>query len=80
MKYIVIEQGGLEVAVLFPCFWNHTDMFRRFPLAKLISAGIVRRTKEGKLYCTGNSVTLKVSSRPIEDLNLILRQIDFELA
>ena len=79
MKYVIIEQGGLEVAVLFPCFWNHADMLNRLYGCKIISAGIIKRTEDGRLYCTGNSVVLKVQSRPVEDLDLILRQIDFEM-
>lgn len=80
MKYIVIEQGGMEIAVLFPCFWNHADMLQRFPnTAKIVSAGIIHRSDNGRLYCSGESVILKIKSRPVEDLDLILRQLDFDM-
>lgn len=82
MKYIIIESRGLELAVLFPLFWNHADMLaaiqNRF-CERVISAGVIKRDDSGRLYCTGNSVSLKIKAcRPVDDLDLILKQLDFE--
>ena len=82
MKYVIVESRGLELAVLFPLFWNHGDLMEairnRF-CDGVISAGTIKRDDSGRLYCTGNSVSLRIECRPVEDLDIILRQLSFEL-
>jgi len=83
MKYVIVESRGLELAVLFPLFWNHRDIMEaiqnRF-CDGVISAGTIKRDDSGRLYCTGNSVSLKIKAcRPVEDLDIILKQLDFEV-
>lgn len=77
MKYIVYDGKGGEEAILFPCWRQHAEMLQVVPLSKVISAGYIKRNEQGQLYCAGNSVILKINSRPVEDLDLILRLLSF---
>ena len=80
MKYVIIDWGGVECPLLFPCFWNHDDIARAVQgRGKPVSAGLVKRDDGGRLYVTGRSVSLGVNSRPVEDLDIILKAIDFEM-
>lgn len=79
MKYIVVEVGGTEEAVLFPQWWNHKEVAERLELRHIVSAGFISRDRSGRLNCAGESVGLWVNSRPVEDLDLILRLFSFNL-
>jgi len=82
MKYIIMERAGMEEAILFPCWWQHNHIARDLKLApaQIVSAGCIKRNEEGRLYCFGNSVSLDIKHcRPVEDLDLILRQLSFDL-
>ena len=80
MKYIVVEKNLLECPVLIPPFWKHTDLLQLVSLTKIVSAGYVSRDeKTGRLNCYGGSESLKIPCRPVEDLDLILRCLHFEL-
>jgi len=81
MKYICFDNSGIEEVVLFPCWQKHDAVASMFCLHTnhIISAGFIKRAKDdGRLYCYGRSIGLGVGSRPVEDLDLILRQLEFE--
>lgn len=79
MKYIIVEEGGLELPVIFPVIWNHSDVAARInDCNTVVSAGFLKRNDSGNLYVTGGSTSLRVKSRP-EDLDLILKHLKFEL-
>lgn len=79
MKYVIIDDGGIEVPFIFPCFWNHDDMARVIEgRGNVVSAGFLKRDDLGNLYVTGKSVSLGVVCRP-EDLELIIRQLEFQM-
>ena len=77
MKYIIVDDGGIEMPIVFPVFWNHSKVamgIRGIPL----SAGFIKRDNTGRLYVSGGSVSLNLKSRP-EDLDLILQHLSFEI-
>ena len=78
MKYIIIDDGGLEVPVIFPPHWDHAQTAQKFPGRDVISAGFVKRDGSGYLYVTGKSVSLGLESRP-DDLGIIIKQLDFQM-
>ena len=73
MKYLILDDG-YETPILFPEYKKHDDMSRK--LGKAISAGFVsfgpRPEGEVGATCYGESVSLKIKSRP-EDSGLISR-------
>ena len=77
MKYIVVDEGGMECAVLFPCFWKHDSMLQQYPLNKIVSAGTFKLREDGTMWAGGGSTSLRMKSRE-EDLALILRHMQFE--
>jgi hypothetical protein len=78
MKYVIVDHGGLEVPIIIPVFWNHSDVIRWLGGCKAISAGFLKRDDLGNLYVTGFSKSLNIGSRP-QDLNLIISQLEFSL-
>jgi len=74
-KYIVIEENATESAIIFPCWILHANIAGE---KKVISAGKVEFELSGStvvIYCYGESVGLKVKSRPKEDARLIEQTI-----
>lgn len=69
MKYIVIDDGLSDCIYIFPNHVQHYFMLANLG-GELISAGFVVFTPEG-LECYGESVSLKVKSRPICDTQLL---------
>jgi len=69
-KYIVIDSDGLEMIIIFEGFIKHDEI--AFPLADIISAGFVN-CKTGE--CFGESIALKIVSRPAEDSKLAQRML-----
>ena len=67
MKYIIIDQGYAEVAVLFDVSINHSDMHVD---AAIVSAGFVDIV-DGKAHCFGMSESLDMDSRPELDSKLV---------
>ena len=77
MKYIIIELNGIESPVIFPPWVQHSSA-AKWCLGTLLSAGFIRRDEGGRLYVWGESKSLKLKSRPVEDLDLILRAFEFQ--
>jgi len=80
-KYIVFNWKGMfgeefETPVLFPGHVTHSDMARTMQLKDndIISAGFFQVDGPERVYCHGESVSLKKKSR-IEDRHLIERFI-----
>lgn len=79
MKYVILDYQGLETPMLFPCFWNHADIANAISgYGTPVAAGFLKMDDLGNLYVTGESISLKVKSRP-EDLELIIKNIKFEM-
>lgn len=66
LKYIVIENRGNESIILFPDWMRHDDVARKMN-TKVISAGMCDLESR---QCFGESVSLKIKSRP-EDSELL---------
>ena len=77
MKYIILDDNGMDVPIIFPVFWHHDRVAGRFS-QEVISAGFLKRNDKGELYTSGKSISLNVSSRE-EDLDIILSNLDFEM-
>ena len=78
MKYIILDDRGLDVPVIFPVHWDHDQTAQKFPGRTVTSAGFLKRDDSGNLYVTGKSVSLNLKSRPL-DLDLIIRQLEFQI-
>lgn len=70
-KYIILENSMLEVPIIFPMHVKHCDMAHMFRGINVLSAGFVQ-LQEGQLVAFGESLTLKIQSRP-EDTALLQR-------
>lgn len=77
-KYIVFMSGGCETAIVFPCWMNHCDMVQGGE--KVVSAGQVvfshvtgigGHSSRLLAECFGESISLKVKSRWMQDAELI---------
>jgi len=62
-KYIMFDNGLMQVPIIFPIVIGHSEMGRNFPNWNVVSAGFVQWTKDG-IFAFGDSITLKVKSRP----------------
>lgn len=65
-KYIVIRHPlhAMEVLVMFPEFVLHSDFHRDYDVeGEIVSAGFIL-LDNGEFICHGESVSLKVKSRP----------------
>lgn len=73
MKYIIFNRSGLEVPLIFPTTVNHIEIAQRIGMVfKVVSAGQCSVGNDGKIYCWGESISLKVKSRE-EDTEIINR-------
>ena len=73
-KYIVINDGGTEIILHFPPWANHVDICRE----DVISAGfcdIWVEDNQMQCSCHGESISLKVKSRPKKDTKLLQRML-----
>jgi hypothetical protein len=74
MKYVMLKlEGGELLPVIFPEFFQHSDMASSVPAA-VVSAGRVS-LDSGKIVASGNSTSLGVSSRE-EDGEIIQSYFD----
>lgn len=75
----MFEVGGEESPVIFPVWINHSDILACGADDRPISAGFVDFYEYdgpdggGAAECYGTSTTLKISSRPEEDSDIITR-------
>lgn len=72
MKYIIVEDMGLEQAIVFSEIIKHSDVARMLPV---ISAGFC------SIYvsCWGHSLSLNKKSRGEVDKQVILKSISFSV-
>ncbi len=66
MKYVVVQDHGLEIPILFPEILQHKDVARCYE-GMVLGAGFVSRDEQGQWFCCGGSVSLKISSRVVDD-------------
>lgn len=73
MKYIIVLRKGLELPFLFPSIVNHIDMWVDVQKMndKVISAGFVRMSLDGKIQAFGESESIGIKGRPEEDSALL---------
>ena len=67
-KYIIHEEMGLELPVVFCPVINHIQMRNSFP--NIVSAGSCS-LRDGKWHCFGKSVFLGLESRPEIDSEIL---------
>ena len=72
MKYIQLEYAGY---IIFDKSQKHSDMAKKFPLDKVISAGFINLNIEGKehIQCHGESTSLGIKSDPYDEDMLFRR-------
>jgi len=66
LKYIIVDNNGLETPIIFPVILGHTEV--KTP-KKVISGGFVYiyiKDNNIQVNCFGESITLKVKSREID--------------
>jgi hypothetical protein len=78
MKYIIFDDNGLDVPVIFPPQWDHARTAQRFHGKTILSAGFVEMGDGGEIVARGASKSLNVGSRP-EDTETIIRALKFRL-
>lgn len=70
-KYIIFDSNGLEIPVIFSPLISHEEI--KYGFNKPISAGFCSFSAfEGKVFCFGKSVSLKLNSRP-EDSEILTK-------
>lgn len=71
LKYITYEsiEGAPDRFVVFDTITNHSAM--KFPSLKILGAGFMGFTPDGKAYCYGESVSMKIKSRGGLDSDII---------
>lgn len=77
MKYVIVEDMGIEVPIMFPDLVQHDKFIHMKPIsaAKFF---IAVDSKDNKVYTTyGESTSLKLKSRP-EDADIIKHAFEFE--
>lgn len=73
LKYIIHNIAGYEEPVIFGEAYQHVMMAKLLGISdNVVSAGFVQITNKGA-QCYGESITLKVASRPEEDTTLVNR-------
>jgi len=76
-KYIIVEELGCEVAILFNELIVHSTFVKAYCKERIVSAGFFRveiKNKELSVSVYGESATLKRKSRP-EDSIIIKRML-----
>jgi hypothetical protein len=63
-KYIIVVQGAMVYPVVFGDLLGHNDIARSFNRDFIVSAGFCYINETGEYACYGESVTLKLKSRP----------------
>jgi hypothetical protein len=69
LKYVIYEKNEIQFPVIFSPIEDHSDIAEKIDL-KLVSAGTVE-FKDNKVRCSGDSFTLKLKSRFVEDEKII---------
>ena len=85
-KYIIFDNNGLDLPVVFSPLVNHCDMAALIS-KPVISAGLCRViTIPDKVFdtkpaweCFGRSISLNKTARPIEDSEILNNYLEYEL-
>lgn len=81
VKYITFDTGLIDDIVIFSDMQQHAEIARGLP-GTPISAGFisigVNQDYEIQVKCYGNSISLKLESRPEEDERLARRALNLE--
>lgn len=73
-KYIIVEHREMELPIVFSKFFDHRSLVNG---QKVVSAGFLSVDKNCFL-CFGESVGLKIKSRPAIDSEIIRRDYEFQ--
>jgi hypothetical protein len=78
MKYIIVDNEGIELPIIFNEIMNHKDIAGD---KEVISAGFCRFIKYGDVdvSCWGKSISLKKESRGEIDEKIILHTNQFSI-
>lgn len=74
-KYIIIKDNGLEMPVVFNPLIDHSTIAGA---NKVVSAGFCRCNIDGYHSVWGESVKLRIKSRP-EDADILDKMLEYEL-
>jgi len=75
MKYIIVDDMGMELPVVFCEILDHNSVAGE---RKVLSAGFCVRNDDGTYQVWGGSTTLKMSSKPA-DSDIIQHGIEFRI-
>lgn len=70
-KYIIVRQGTLEVPILFSELQSHAEVAQAFNPFETVSAGFWGTNTDDQFVCYGDSFSLKLASRPVEDSRIL---------
>lgn len=71
-KYVIVNNGFVDVIVVFPEVLKHSDFTESF--SNIVSAGYIKLTDNGMFECYGKSTSLGIESRPF-DTDIANRQL-----
>lgn len=74
-KYVIIDNGYVDVPVIFGPLLQHADVARALN-GTVLSAGFVRIDQDGKVEAYGDSFSLKIGSRE-EDTAIIQKMLTY---
>lgn len=76
MKYIIVDEVGIEVPIIFSELQKHSDVAG---MKKVISAGFCYFRSDGILAvsCWGESISLRIKNRGKLDEEIILKHNEF---
>ena len=72
LKYIIVEDGGLELAVVFNEILTHADVGAKYGRNNIVGAGFVE-TDSKYWACYGESVSLDIKSRCSTDSRILAK-------
>jgi len=81
MKYIIVEDMGLEVPIVFAEFLKHNQVVGLNSPLKVVSAGFIafEDNHMKKPRCWGGSMSLNVKSRFDTDVQVICATLDYSI-
>jgi hypothetical protein len=74
MKYLIVQMPDGETPVIFPDYMYHDQFEEMLGGPDVIAAGLIEII-EGKVRCSGSSLSLGIDSRGEDDLFVILQRL-----
>ena len=76
-KYIIVKMEGMEVPLIFSSFLSH-EAVAMTKQNEILSAGYCEMNTVGKWITSGQSVSLKLNSRP-QDAEILNTQLGIKM-